>query len=61
MAMTKKPVAKKAPQKSSRAGSRYACADCGMVVILEEDCSCPTIDLVCCGTPMKKKRAVAKK
>jgi hypothetical protein len=61
MATTKKPVAKSAPKKPSRAGSRYACGDCGMVVVLEEDCGCQTIDLVCCGTPMKKKRTTAKK
>jgi hypothetical protein len=61
MATTKKPVAKSAPKKPSRAGSRYACGECGMVVVLEEDCGCQTIDLVCCGTPMKKKRTAAKK
>ena len=72
MATTKKPVAKKtapkkavakkaAPKKASRAGSKYACGDCGLVVVLEEDCGCQTIDLMCCGTPMKKKRAAAKK
>ena len=61
-ATTKKPVAKKsASKKPSRVGSRYACSDCGMVVVLEEDCGCQMIDLVCCGTPMKKKRAAAKK
>ena len=72
MATTKKPVAKKgapkkaatkkaAPKKATRAGSRYGCSDCGIVVLLEEDCGCPTIELMCCGIPMKKKRPAAKK
>ena len=54
----KKPAAKKA---ATRVGSRYNCTDCGLVVVVDEDCGCTTVDLVCCGTPMKKKRAACKK
>lgn len=63
MATTKKPVAKAkaAPKKTSRVGTKYACSDCGLLVTVDEDCGCATVDLVCCGTPMKKKRAATKK
>ncbi len=63
MATTKKPVtkAKAAPKKTSRVGTKYACSDCGLLVTVDEDCGCATVDLLCCGTPMKKKRAAAKK
>jgi len=62
----KKPIPKKAAPKpaknaSSRVGSKYACSDCGLVLVVDEDCGCATVDLVCCGTPMKKKRAACKK
>jgi len=55
---TKKPIVKKA---APRVGSKYSCTDCGLVVVVDEDCGCATVDLVCCGTPMKKKRAACKK
>ena len=61
MATTKKQAAKSASKKPSRAGNRHVCSDCGMVVLVEEDCGCPTVDLVCCGAPMKKKLTAAKK
>ncbi len=66
MATIKKPVAKAAPakaapKKTSRIGAKYACGDCGLLVTVDQDCDCPTVDLVCCGTPMKKKRAACKK
>jgi len=62
----KKPAAKKtalkpAQKASSRVGSKYACSDCGLVLVVDEDCGCAVLDLVCCGTPMKKKRAACKK
>jgi len=61
----KKPVAKKTTAKpvkkaATRVGSKYNCADCGLVVVVDEDCGCATVDLVCCGTPMKKKRAACR-
>ncbi len=66
MAPAKKPAAKKtalkpAQKASSRVGSKYACSDCGLVLVVDADCGCATVDLVCCGTPMKKKRAACKK
>jgi hypothetical protein len=61
MATTKKPVVKSTPKSVSRVGAKYACGDCGLVVMVDQDCGCATVDLVCCGHPMKKKRAACKK
>jgi hypothetical protein len=49
------PVAKKkAPGKT---GTKLSCPDCGLVVVVEEVCSCDEpCDLVCCGKPMKVKK-----
>ncbi|MBI5586088.1 MAG: hypothetical protein HY892_19935 [Deltaproteobacteria bacterium] len=52
---------KPAKKAASRLGDRYGCSACGLVLSVVDDCGCGTIDLVCCDTPMKKKRAVPKK
>jgi hypothetical protein len=46
-----------AKKTASRLGAKYACQECGLLVVVDQDCGCGTIDLVCCGEPMKKKRA----
>jgi hypothetical protein len=58
-----KPVktVKPAKKAATRKGSKYGCRLCGMVVSVVEDCGCRSIDLVCCATPMKKKRPPVKK
>jgi hypothetical protein len=77
MAVSKKPVVKKAvkaPAKkavpvkavkavkaATRQGAKYGCKLCGMVVSVVEDCGCRSVDLLCCSTPMKKKRPPVKK
>jgi membrane protease subunit (stomatin/prohibitin family) len=61
MATAKKPAAKPAAKKASRVGAKYACTDCGLVVTVDQDCGCAVFDLICCGSPMKKKRAACKK
>jgi hypothetical protein len=60
----KKAVAKKATAKKpsardkSRVGNKYQCGVCGMAVTVDEDCGCTEAhDIICCRTPMKKKRA----
>jgi uncharacterized membrane protein len=52
---------KPAKKAATRKGAKYGCKLCGMVVSVVEDCGCRTIDLVCCETPMKKKRVIPKK
>lgn len=59
-AKTVKPVktVKPAQKAASRKGDQYGCKTCGLVLSVVDDCGCGTIDLICCDTPMKKKRAV---
>jgi hypothetical protein len=58
----KKAVAKKATSRTAsrgkvKAGDQYKCSVCGLVVSVDETCGCvDTCDIVCCDTPMKKKR-----
>jgi len=53
---------KPAKKAATRKGSKYGCKACGLVVSVVDDCGCATMmDLVCCGTPMKKKRPPVKK
>lgn len=61
MATIKKSVTKATPKSASRVGVKYGCTDCGLVVTVDQDCGCASVDLVCCGLPMKKKRAACKK
>ncbi len=38
-------------------GDKYKCGVCGLVVKVDEVCSCGDVcDIVCCDKPMRKKR-----
>jgi len=52
-------AAKKAPAKGkTKAGDSYVCEVCGLAVTVDEVCGCvEACDILCCETPMKKKRA----
>jgi Desulfoferrodoxin, N-terminal domain len=52
---------KPAKKAATRKGAKYGCKACGLVVSVVEDCGCATMNLVCCNTPMKKKRPPVKK
>jgi hypothetical protein len=40
-----------------KTGDQYKCSVCGLVVSVDETCGCvQKCDIVCCDTPMKKKR-----
>ncbi len=40
----------------SKVGEGYDSGVCGLAVTVDEDCGCTEAhDLICCGTPMKKK------
>lgn len=54
-------VVKPAQKAATRKGSKYGCKLCGMIVSVVEDCGCRSVDLLCCDTPMKKKRPPVKK
>jgi hypothetical protein len=53
----------------AKAGDVLSCEVCGLAVIVDEECGCATIDLICCEEPMinigpakpKKVQAVVKK
>ncbi|MGF7118999.1 desulfoferrodoxin [Methanobacterium oryzae] len=40
---------------ASKKGERYKCEECGMVVVVEEECGCEDCAIVCCERPMKKE------
>lgn len=54
------PAAKKAPakKKAAKVGSKLACMVCGYAVTVDEVCGCvEEHTLICCGTPMKARKA----
>jgi hypothetical protein len=59
----KKAVAKKTAKKAvargrTKEGDAYVCGVCGLAVTVDEECGCvDTCDIICCETPMKRKRA----
>jgi len=61
-APAKKKVAKRAaccaPSSGGlKTGDQYKCSVCGLVVSVDETCGCvERCDILCCDTPMKKKR-----
>ena len=58
-AASKKAPAKKAATKGkTKVGQSYACGVCGLAVTVDENCGCvESHDIICCDTPMQKKRA----
>jgi hypothetical protein len=62
MADKKEAPAKKTPAKKKVAkGDSYVCEVCGLVVSVDEACSCVDFcDIICCGRPMKEKKVKAK-
>jgi len=45
----------------AKQGERYVCDECGMVVSVEEPCTCDACGIVCCDVPMMKKAGAAGK
>jgi hypothetical protein len=40
------------------AGDQYTCETCGLGITVDEECCCVNpCDLVCCDSPMKKRRS----
>ena len=37
----------------AKAGDVLSCEVCGLAVIVDEECGCATIDLICCEEPMQ--------
>ena len=45
----------------AKTADRYVCDECGMVVSVEEACTCDDCGIVCCDIPMVKAAGSAKK
>jgi predicted ATP-dependent serine protease len=45
----------------AKTGDRYVCDECGMVVSVEEACTCDACGIVCCDVPMVKAPGAARK
>jgi len=45
----------------AKKGAKYKCENCGLVVVVDEECGCAACDLICCGVQMKEVKAKAKK
>ncbi len=47
---------KKKASKKMRKGTKYTCRECGLVVTVDEACSCTDVcDIMCCGEQMRRK------
>jgi hypothetical protein len=58
MKATKKAVAAKKPALKTSKGDAYECGVCGLLVTVDETCGCADVcDIICCGKPMKIKKA----
>jgi len=55
-------VKKAAPRKKVAAkGDSYMCDVCGLSLIVDEECGCiEAHEILCCGEPMKEKKARVK-
>lgn len=51
--MMKKSRAKKAKASKVKKGTKYTCEACGMVLSVDNACSCDPCDIICCGENMK--------
>jgi len=38
----------------SKKGEKYKCKECGLVIVVEEECGCADCSITCCQKPMKK-------
>ena len=51
----------KATRKKVAKGAAYSCEVCGLAVSVDETCGCIDVcDIICCGQPMKEKKARTK-
>jgi len=50
----KKPKPAKAPVKTQKT-NELVCNDCGMIVVVEDQCGCGCVP-TCCGSPMVAKK-----
>jgi|GEM_PF-339588 len=54
------PTAPKPGKPKNKKGQTYECRVCGYRVVVDETCGCAEEHVfICCGQPMKRKRAAA--
>lgn len=51
--MIKKAKAKMVKGRKAKKGLKYTCNSCGIVLSVDNTCSCDPCDLICCGEPMR--------
>lgn len=44
----------------AKKGDKYKCAECGLIVLVEDPCGCEPVEIICCGAPMKPVKETAK-
>ncbi|MEM3642135.1 MAG: desulforedoxin [Candidatus Bathyarchaeia archaeon] len=45
----------------AKKGAKYKCENCGLVVVVDEECECAACDLICCGAQMKEVKTKTRK
>ncbi len=45
---------------AKKKGERYKCDQCGLILLVEDECGCEDCDVFCCGVPMKPLKAEKK-
>lgn len=45
----------------AKQGDYFSCAECGLVVVVDEVCGCDMAEIVCCEAPMEKGKLAANK
>ena len=45
----------------AKQGDYFSCAECGLVVVVDEVCGCDMAEIICCEAPMEKGKLAANK
>ena len=45
----------------AKQGDLFSCAECGLIVTVDEACGCVSTDIICCDQPMAKGKLAADK
>ena len=44
----------------AKKGDKYKCAECGLIIVVEDLCCCDAVELLCCEAPIKPVKVAAK-
>ena len=45
----------------AKQGDYFSCAECGLIVVVDEVCGCDMAEIICCEAPMEKGKLAANK